>query len=101
MASDDDVAAALGEFAQELGRHSRKKVRAPTPLQNRAQQQRLKALSEIARTMAGSPCTATYQAFDIIWNEAQRLGVELDREITISVASAFVQRPRFRPPPGR
>jgi hypothetical protein len=46
--------------------------------------------------MASSPRTATYQAFDTILNEAQRLGVELDREIAIRVASAFVQRPHYR-----
>ena len=101
MGSDDDVATALGEFAKELGRQSRKELGTRTPVQSSAREQRLRALSDMARTMASNPRTATYQAFDIIWNEAQRLGVELDREITISVASAFVQRPRFRPPPGR
>jgi hypothetical protein len=96
MASDEHVAAALGEFAQELARSSRKEVRASTPKQSRAGEQRLKALSEMARAMARDPRTATYLAFDAILNEAQRLGAEVDHEITIRVASAFVQRPHFR-----
>jgi hypothetical protein len=49
--------------------------------------------------MASNPRTATYQAFDTILNEAQHLGVEFDRKITIRVASAFVQRPHHGSPP--
>jgi hypothetical protein len=96
MASNDDVAAALSEFAQRLARHSQRRTRPSTPGQIDAREQRLWALSEMARTMACSSHMATYQAFDTILKEAQRLGAELDPEITIRVATAFVQRPQVR-----
>jgi hypothetical protein len=54
---------------------------------------RLKGLSDRMQAMAANPSAATYVGFEGVWKEAQELGVEVPSEITMAVASAFVQRP--------
>jgi hypothetical protein len=56
----------------------------------------LKGLSERVQAMANNPQAATYLGFQDIWNEAQQLGVEVPRQITMAVASAFMQRPHVK-----
>jgi hypothetical protein len=54
---------------------------------------RLNSLSEQVHVMANNPRTATYLGFERVWKQARDLGVEVPSEITMAVASAFMQRP--------
>jgi hypothetical protein len=58
---------------------------------------RLKGLSDRVQAMAANPQAATYLGFEGIWKEAQELGVEVLSEITMAIASAFMQRPHVSP----
>jgi hypothetical protein len=96
MASDEQVATALRAFADALMQSSRNSGTSGGPLseeQKVKRRNRLKSLSERVQAMANNPPTATYLGFEDIWKEAQQLGVEVTSEITIAVASAFMQRP--------
>ena len=98
MASDEHVAAALKEFATALLQGLRDGAANGDPLSQKRQGERLKqlkGLSERVQAMANNPQAATYLGFQDIWNEAQQLGVEVPTEITMAVASAFVQRPHL------
>ena len=95
MASDEDVATALKDFARALLQSSSEGAPA-NPLSEERQGERrkqLKGLSERVEAMASDPSTATYLGFAAVWTEAQELGIEVPREITMAVASAFMQRP--------
>jgi len=95
MASDEHVATALKEFARALLQGSRDGAANGDPLSEERQgerRQQLKGLSERVEAIASDPSTATYLGFAAVWTEAQRLGVEVPREITMAVASAFMQR---------
>ena len=61
--------------------------------QERVRGEQLKDLSERVQAMANNPQAATYLGFEGVWKEAQQLGVEVTSDITITVASAFIQRP--------
>jgi hypothetical protein len=96
MASDEHVATALKEFARALLQSSRDGAANADPLSQKRQGERLKqlkGLSERVEVMANNPQAATYLSFEGIWKQAQQLGVEVPREITMAVASAFMQRP--------
>jgi hypothetical protein len=95
MASDEHVATALRAFAKALLQGLRNSTANGGPLseQGRERGEQLKGLSDRVRAMANNPQAATYLGFEGIWNEAQQLGVEVPREITMAVASAFIQRP--------
>src|SRR4029078_13519038 len=98
MASDEHVAKALKDFGRALVQGSRDGAANGGPLSEERQGERrkqLKGLSARVETMASDPSTATYLGFEGVWKEAQELGVEVPREITMAVASAFMQRPRY------
>jgi hypothetical protein len=98
MASDEHVATALKEFATALLQGLRDGAANGDPLSQKRQGERLKqlkGLSERVQAMANNPQAATYLGFEGIWKEAQQLGVEVPTEITMAVASAFVQRPHL------
>jgi hypothetical protein len=100
MASDEHVATALRAIAKALLQGLRNSTANGYPLseQERARGKQLKGLSERVETVANNPQAATYLGFEGIWREAQQLGVEVTSDITIAVASAFVQRPHVSSP---
>jgi hypothetical protein len=95
MASDEHVATALRAFAKALlqGLRNGAANGGPPSQQERERGKQLKVLSERVEAMANNPPTATYLGFEGVWKEAQQLGVEVTSDITIAVASAFMQRP--------
>jgi hypothetical protein len=100
MASDNHVSAALSDFAKEVMRNSRANLGGGgllSPQEDDVRRRRLQDLAANAQTMAASPRTATYRAFDRILKEAQKLGAQLGSETIIRVASAFMQRPHVSP----
>jgi hypothetical protein len=92
MASDEHVAAALRAFAKALLQGSRINAVTDGPL-SAGRREQLEGLSKRAQVMAVNPRAATYLGFERIWKEARELGVEVPSEITMAVASAFMQRP--------
>ena len=101
MASDEHVATALRELAKALLEGSRNSASAAhgdslpeEPDGDR--RKRLKSLSEQVQAMANNPRAATYLGFEGAWKQARELGAEVPSEITIAVASAFMQRPHVR-----
>jgi hypothetical protein len=97
MASDEHVATALRAFADVLMRCSRNgsgKDDGTLSEEQRVERgKQLKGLSERVQAMANNPQAATYLGFEGVWKEAQELGVEVTSDITVAVASAFLQRP--------
>src|SRR5262245_40638244 len=95
MASDEHVATALKEFARAILQGSRNGAADGGALSEERQGERrkqLKGLSERVEAMAGDPSTATYLGFAAVWTEAQELGIEIPRKITMAIATAFMQR---------
>ena len=95
MASDELVATALRAFAKALlqGLRNGAENGGLVSEQERVRGEQLKDLSERVQAMANNPQAATYLGFEGVWKEAQQLGVEVTSDITITVASAFIQRP--------
>jgi hypothetical protein len=95
MASDEHVATALRAFAKALLQGSRVSG-ALSEEQEAVRRKHLEGLSKSAQVLAVNPRAATYLGFERIWKEARELGVEVPSEITMAVASAFMQRPHIR-----
>ncbi|MGC1576481.1 MAG: hypothetical protein WA813_10240 [Beijerinckiaceae bacterium] len=96
MASDEHVTAALADFAKEVMRGSREYVGTGRILsldQGAIRRRRLQELATEAEAMATNPRAATYRAFERSLREVQELGVQIESETIIRVASAFMQRP--------
>jgi hypothetical protein len=94
--ADEHVATALRAFADALIQGSRNNGTSGGPLseeQKVERRKRLRGLSDRVQAIAAKPCSATYLGFESIWKEAQELGVEVPSDITMAVASAFMQRP--------
>jgi hypothetical protein len=95
MASDGHVATALQAFAKALLQASR--IRTPNgdpsfEEQEGERRKRLNSLSAQVQVLANNPRAATYLGFERVWKEARELDVEVPSEITMAVASAFMQR---------
>ena len=100
MASDEHVAAALADFAKEIRRGSRAELgvgRTLSAQQEIIRRRRLEELATEAEVMATDPRIATYRVFERSLKEVQALGVRIESETIIRVASAFMQRPHFSP----
>jgi hypothetical protein len=61
--------------------------------QEAIRRRRLQELATEAEAMATNPRAATYRAFERSLREVQELGVQIESETIIRVASAFMQRP--------
>jgi hypothetical protein len=99
MASDDHVADALNVFAKEVIRNSHAELGSGvlSREQDDLRRRRLQDLAKETQTLAASPRTATYLAFERILKQVQELGAQIERETIIKVASAFMQRPYVGP----
>jgi hypothetical protein len=96
MASFENLAAALREFAKEVSRNSRGDLGGGGILscqEDDLRRRRLQGLAAEAEAMAADPRTATYLGFDEILKQVQQLHGQPESETIIRVASAFVQRP--------
>jgi hypothetical protein len=96
MASDEHVTTALQAFAKALLQGARNRTPNGDPSfeeHKEERRQRLNGLSAQVQVMANSPRTATYLGFERVWKEAREMDVEVPSEITMAVASAFMQRP--------
>jgi hypothetical protein len=95
-----NVATALKAFADALMQGWRNSGASGGPIsdeQKVERRKRLKDLSDRVQAMAANPQAATYLGFEGIWKEAQELGVEVPSDVTMAVASAFLQRPHVSP----
>ena len=94
------MATALRAFAKALLQGSRINAVTDGPLseeQKARRREQLEGLSKRTQVIAVDPSADTYLGFEGIWKEAQELGVEVPSEITMAIASAFMQRPHVSP----
>ena len=95
---DDNIAAALTAFSKLVKQAAKATFQGFLSTQEaEVRRQHLLQIADEAEAIARHPPTATYQAFERLFNTAQGLGANIPRETIIAVGSAFIHRPYVRP----